>query len=213
MARLYVVSDILHNSSASVHHAWKYRAAFEHRLGDVFLHFNDIYRSFSGRILAEKFRLQVSDVLTAWESWLLFVPSVLESFNRKLVVGTIDLPVGMDVAAESNTNDYNESNADAEQDSDDKPLDEQPSSGFKPVNSGFKPVVKSEEKVQLTTLEGHEGDSNIDIDGVPISAGKEDMDVDGAPIDDVDGAPIDDIDVDGVSIEDDVDADIDGEPM
>ncbi|KAI8985127.1 hypothetical protein BDB01DRAFT_789003 [Pilobolus umbonatus] len=57
LARLYLVSDILHNSSVHVSNAWKYRKEFESQLPMVFDHFNSIYRSINARLKAEQVRV------------------------------------------------------------------------------------------------------------------------------------------------------------
>lgn len=57
LARLYLVSDILHNSSVHVSNAWKYRKEFEDQLPVVFDHFNGIYRSINARLKAEQVRV------------------------------------------------------------------------------------------------------------------------------------------------------------
>lgn len=60
VARLMLVSDILHNSSAPVKNASAYRTRFEATLPDIMESFNDLYRSVTGRITAEA--LKVSHV-------------------------------------------------------------------------------------------------------------------------------------------------------
>jgi hypothetical protein len=60
IARLYLVSDILHNSSVHVTNAWKYRSGFEVKLPEVFQHFNKIYRSIRARLKAEQVRVSVA---------------------------------------------------------------------------------------------------------------------------------------------------------
>ncbi|KAL7327657.1 hypothetical protein PS15p_206060 [Mucor circinelloides] len=72
LARLYLVSDILHNSSVHVSNAWKYRKEFEDQLPVVFDHFNGIYRSISARLKAEQVRKHISVVIGVWEHWMIF---------------------------------------------------------------------------------------------------------------------------------------------
>lgn len=62
IARLSLISDILHNSSASIPNAWVYRSTFERKLPQVFDHLGDIYLSFPGRMKAEQFKMQVVNV-------------------------------------------------------------------------------------------------------------------------------------------------------
>lgn len=62
VARLHLCSDILHNASASLPNAWVYRSVMQARLPRVFDHLGEIHRSFPGRIKAEQFRVQISNV-------------------------------------------------------------------------------------------------------------------------------------------------------
>ena len=57
VARLMLVSDILHNSSAPVKNAAAFRTKFEASLPDVMESFNDLYRSITGRITAEALKV------------------------------------------------------------------------------------------------------------------------------------------------------------
>ena len=53
VARLYLVSDILHNSSATVKNASSYRSEFQECLPDIFESLHRCFASISGRITAE----------------------------------------------------------------------------------------------------------------------------------------------------------------
>ena len=57
VARLMLVSDVLHNSSAPVKNASAYRTLFEARLPDIMESFNDLYRNITGRITAEALKV------------------------------------------------------------------------------------------------------------------------------------------------------------
>uniref|UniRef100_A0A6N2KEU6 RRM domain-containing protein n=1 Tax=Salix viminalis TaxID=40686 RepID=A0A6N2KEU6_SALVM len=89
VARLMLVSDILHNSSAPVKNASAYRTKFEAALPDIMESFNDLYRSITGRITAEALKFcslfralnmssygfqqeRVLKVLQVWSDWFLF---------------------------------------------------------------------------------------------------------------------------------------------
>ncbi|KAL7187212.1 hypothetical protein ACSBR1_037311 [Camellia fascicularis] len=72
VARLMLVSDILHNSSAPVKNASAYRTKFEATLPDIIESFNDLYRSITGRITAEALKERVLKVLQVWADWFLF---------------------------------------------------------------------------------------------------------------------------------------------
>ncbi|XP_050268234.1 protein RRC1-like [Quercus robur] len=72
VARLMLVSDVLHNSSAPVKNASAYRTKFEASLPDIMESFNDLYRSVTGRITAEALKERVLKVLQVWSDWFLF---------------------------------------------------------------------------------------------------------------------------------------------
>ncbi|KIR70198.1 U2-associated protein SR140 [Cryptococcus deuterogattii CA1014] len=66
IARLHLISDILHNSASSLPNVWRYRHAFEHRLPPVLAHLNTVEKSlmaYSGKISADVFRGQVGNVI------------------------------------------------------------------------------------------------------------------------------------------------------
>ncbi|KAG8375418.1 hypothetical protein BUALT_Bualt10G0098000 [Buddleja alternifolia] len=72
VARLMLVSDILHNSSAPVKNASAYRTKFEATLPDIIESFNDLYHSVTGRITAEALKERVLKILQVWADWFLF---------------------------------------------------------------------------------------------------------------------------------------------
>ncbi|CAD6887306.1 unnamed protein product [Tilletia laevis] len=88
IARLYVVSDILHNSASPMPNVWKYRLVLEKRLPEVFEHLGDVGRSFPSRIKAESWKQMVGNVLSAWEAWLVFPSGVLEGLGAALLAPT-----------------------------------------------------------------------------------------------------------------------------
>jgi U2-associated protein SR140 len=61
VARLMLVSDVLHNSSAPVKNASAYRTLFEARLPDIMESFNDLYRNITGRITAEALKVKTGE--------------------------------------------------------------------------------------------------------------------------------------------------------
>ncbi len=78
LARLYALSDVLHNSCMPVTNAWRYRAAIEARLPLVFAHLGLVARSFAGRMRREEFRAKVHAVLDVWDGWIVIPPHVLD---------------------------------------------------------------------------------------------------------------------------------------
>ncbi|KAG8058281.1 hypothetical protein GUJ93_ZPchr0002g25106 [Zizania palustris] len=81
VARLMLVSDILHNSSAPVKNASAFRTKFEAALPDVIESFNDLYRSITGRITAEALKERVLKVLQVWADWFLFSDAYLNGLR------------------------------------------------------------------------------------------------------------------------------------
>eukprot|EP00271_Cylindrocystis_brebissonii_P020767 TRINITY_DN703_c1_g1_i3.p1 TRINITY_DN703_c1_g1~~TRINITY_DN703_c1_g1_i3.p1 ORF type:complete len:874 (-),score=260.41 TRINITY_DN703_c1_g1_i3:91-2712(-) len=72
VARLMLVSDILHNSSAPVKNASAYRSGFQNRMPDIMESFNDLLQGITGRITAEALKERVLKVLQVWTDWFLF---------------------------------------------------------------------------------------------------------------------------------------------
>lgn len=67
IARLYLVSDILHNCAVKVTKASSYRKAFESRLIEIMKQLKVTYDKLDGRLKAEGFKLRVLRTLKAWE--------------------------------------------------------------------------------------------------------------------------------------------------
>lgn len=212
MARLWLISDILHNSAVPLPHAWKYRQEFQQRLGVVFDHFSVIYHSFEGRLKADTFKRQVLAVVEVWDDWIVFPPEQTCVWKDRLE--------GKAVAKEHVVQQVQVVQT---------PLTPVVSK-FKP--SAFKPVMpdpnlapeEAEEDMDLD-------DSDAEISAVPAvvasevvevaeSVAEADEDLDGAPIEDMDGEPLEDIDgehellddLDGEPI-DIEDVDVDGQPL
>jgi U2-associated protein SR140 len=76
LARLYLLSDILHNSSAPVPNASSYRRDFESKLPSIFESFREAHRNIGGRITAENFKGQILRLIRIWEGWSLYPMSL-----------------------------------------------------------------------------------------------------------------------------------------
>ncbi|OBZ83902.1 U2 snRNP-associated SURP motif-containing protein [Choanephora cucurbitarum] len=100
LARLYLVSDILHNSSVHVSNAWKYRKEFEAHLPVIFDHFNSIYRSINARLKAEQVRKYISSIIHVWENWMIFpkyyTDQLSDIFLKKEKASSITQPEDVD---------------------------------------------------------------------------------------------------------------------
>ena len=57
IARLYLISDILHNSAVKVTNASFFRKGFQSRLVDIFHNIHDSFNDIEGRLKAENFKV------------------------------------------------------------------------------------------------------------------------------------------------------------
>lgn len=57
IARLYLISDILHNCSVKVANASFYRKGFQSKLENIFVELHDCFESIEGRLKAEQFKV------------------------------------------------------------------------------------------------------------------------------------------------------------
>ncbi|XP_077449358.1 U2 snRNP-associated SURP motif-containing protein isoform X2 [Stigmatopora argus] len=72
IANLYLVSDILYNSSAKVAGASYYRKHFESKLSHIFGALHEVYKNIQARLQAEQFKQKVTSCFRAWEDWAIY---------------------------------------------------------------------------------------------------------------------------------------------
>ena len=73
VARLYLISDILHNCSVKgVPNVSYYRLGFQSKLPEIFQDLNQCYSNIESRIRAEAFKQRVVNCFKAWEDWALY---------------------------------------------------------------------------------------------------------------------------------------------
>lgn len=174
IARLSVISDILHNCAGTPTNAWKYRSLFEAKLPVVFTHLGEIYKSFPGRMKAEVFRKQILAIMQVWEQWLVFNPSVLVDLEKRLSTGEDGVERQERVEPVETTGASTPGTEESVR---------RPATGFTVVKTAQTDEVK-EAAASLDDIDGEE------MASIPLQAGGED--VDGDPIDgeDIDGAPL-----------------------
>jgi U2-associated protein SR140 len=91
IARLFLVSDILHNCSGSkVRNASYYRNKVEVKLPAIFKALHEAYNAISGRMRQEKFRQDVRNCLQVWQEWNVFPPNVLMDMESIFQYGGAD---------------------------------------------------------------------------------------------------------------------------
>ena len=90
-ARLFLVSDILHNCGAPVRNASAYRGAFQARLPRAFESLRSTLRGMTSRIAREAFKKRVGSVLAAWSEWYLFQGEFLRGLEASFLLETPDV--------------------------------------------------------------------------------------------------------------------------
>ncbi|CAM9626309.1 unnamed protein product, partial [Hapterophycus canaliculatus] len=87
IARLYLLSDVLHNSSAPVKKASSYRTHLQKGLPEIFDGLNVAFRGVEGRMTAKQVEDRIMGLLAAWDSWSIYPPLYITgleaSFMRK----------------------------------------------------------------------------------------------------------------------------------
>ncbi|XP_051256755.1 U2 snRNP-associated SURP motif-containing protein isoform X2 [Dicentrarchus labrax] len=164
IARLYLVSDILHNSCAKVAGASYYRKYFETKLTQIFGDLNAAHKNIQARLQAEQFKQKVMSCFRAWEDWAIYPEPYLIHLQN--------IFLGFTKAVEELTETAKEVSSDldgAPMDSTSVgalPLDRAPVDDLDGCPLGWDPL---------------DGVCVDDIDGVPL----------GVAIDDIDGMPLD----------------------
>ncbi|XP_076547736.1 U2 snRNP-associated SURP motif-containing protein isoform X2 [Osmia lignaria lignaria] len=167
IARLYLISDILHNCGVKVNNATIYRKAFETRLLDIFNEVHQAYKQFDSRLKAEGFKVRVMRMFRAWEDWAVYPRDFLVKLqNTFLGLVLVDEP------EQENDEDIDgaplsDVDGDGAEDLDGVPLD---------GAALLKGAMKHGLTPQTTT-------NYDDIDGVPM-----DEDIDGIPMDEDDSS-------------------------
>ncbi|XP_061877788.1 U2 snRNP-associated SURP motif-containing protein-like isoform X6 [Entelurus aequoreus] len=90
IARLYLVSDVLYNSSAKVANASYYRKYFENKLCQMFSDLNATYRSIQGHLQSENFKQRVMACFRAWEDWAVYPDPFLIKLQN-IFLGLVNL--------------------------------------------------------------------------------------------------------------------------
>lgn len=162
IARLYLVSDVLYNSSAKVANASYYRKFFEIKLCPIFSHLNATFRNIQGHLQSEHFKQRVMSCFRAWEEWALYPDPFLIKLQN-IFLGLVSL----DPEKEAEVSEPTEQ----AEDIDGAPIVEEELDGA--------PL----EDVDGTPIDGAPLDVAVpdDLDGVPIKGLEEELD--GLPLD------------------------------
>lgn len=98
VARLFLVSDILHNTAAAARNASRYRARLQDALPDVFESLQEAYRGGGSRMGQELLRKHVLKVLRVWRGWYIFSDDFLNGLQATFLRGGTG-PAGTRAAA------------------------------------------------------------------------------------------------------------------
>ncbi|XP_037550013.1 U2 snRNP-associated SURP motif-containing protein [Nematolebias whitei] len=90
IARLYLVSDVLYNSSAKVSNASYYRKYFETKLSQIFSDLNATYKAIQGHLQSENFKQRVMACFRAWEDWAVYPDPFLIKLQN-IFLGLVNL--------------------------------------------------------------------------------------------------------------------------
>jgi U2-associated protein SR140 len=83
IARLYLISDILHNSVAPVHNASAFRSRFQMVLPLIFDSLGKSYEKVEGFMASSSVRAQIEAVLEAWSNWSLYPEDFIEQLRLR----------------------------------------------------------------------------------------------------------------------------------
>uniref|UniRef100_A0A3Q3KT07 U2 snRNP-associated SURP motif-containing protein n=1 Tax=Mastacembelus armatus TaxID=205130 RepID=A0A3Q3KT07_9TELE len=92
IARLYLVSDVLYNSSAKVTNASYYRKYFETKLCQIFSDLNATYKTIQGHLQCENFKQRVMSCFRAWEDWAVYPDPFLIKLQN-IFLGLVNISV------------------------------------------------------------------------------------------------------------------------
>lgn len=81
IARLYLVSDILHNCTVKVQNASFFRRAMENNLLDIFKGLHESFSGLESRLKAEGFKVRVMHVLRTWDEWAVYAADLLSKLR------------------------------------------------------------------------------------------------------------------------------------
>ncbi|XP_044257591.1 U2 snRNP-associated SURP motif-containing protein isoform X2 [Tribolium madens] len=148
IARLYLVSDILHNCGVKVNNASYYRKAFESKLVDIMTEVKKSYDKLEGRLQAEGCKLRVLRILQALDDSIYHKDYVNKL--RTIFLGIKEPEPKEDPVVESNI------------DIDGDPLQDQPETDDDVPMDGATLLKSAMKRYKNTTI------SNDDIDGKEI---------------------------------------------
>ncbi|XP_058461186.1 U2 snRNP-associated SURP motif-containing protein [Malaya genurostris] len=170
IARIYLISDILHNCSVKVQNASFFRKALEKNLLEIFKNLNSYYKQLESRLKAEGFKSRVMNVFKAWEEWAVYPKEFLIKLQHTFL--------GIQIVEKQEE--------EPEDDNEDEDLDGVPLDGAALLKSAMlKGMAETESRTPVLKHDIYSDEE--DIDGMPL-----DEDIDGIPLDG--NAPLSELD-------------------
>lgn len=177
IARLYLVSDILHNCSVKVSNASFYRKGFQAKLAEIFEGLHIAYNLIESRLRAEQVKQRIMQCCRAWEEWAIY-PHEFLIHLQNLFLGLVkrepdlELPEEMMKSTVEPVKSQDVDGFPLDDDVDGIPIKEEDKDDIDGV-----PLIKSD---AISALMGYDDDDDEeDIDGAPLEE-----DVDGIPLKD-----------------------------
>ncbi|XP_032599458.1 U2 snRNP-associated SURP motif-containing protein [Drosophila grimshawi] len=179
IARLYLVSDILHNCTVKVSNASFFRKSVEKQLLDIFESLHTYYLGIESRLKAEGFKTRVCNVIRTWEEWTIYPKDFLSQLHAVFLGRTATSPVQADESRSEEALDEDIDGAPLSgEEKDDEDLDGVPLDGAALLKSALKLALPDATAQQRDTPKREQYVE--EIDGVPM-----DDDLDGVPMEHV----------------------------
>lgn len=157
VARLYLISDVLHNCSVKgPTNVSYYRLGFQSKFPEIFADLRDYHKSIDSRMKAESFKQRVMSCFKAWEDWALYPQMELIKYQNIFLGLVVDSNNGGD------TDGKEDDDADGNSMSDDDDVDGIPLDG-----AALLKASKGKGKPPATAKRRND-DSDSDVDGAPM---------------------------------------------
>uniref|UniRef100_H2ZCT8 U2 snRNP-associated SURP motif-containing protein n=1 Tax=Ciona savignyi TaxID=51511 RepID=H2ZCT8_CIOSA len=137
IARLYLISDILHNSSAKIANASFFRKQLELKLEQVMRDLHLCHEAISSRLRAEQFKQKVLSCFRAWDDWAIYPDKLLIHFQNTFLGLVLAKPIVESIVdpVDEVDEDVDGVPIDHKLDVDGMPLDGEPLDGVPPLSS------------------------------------------------------------------------------
>lgn len=177
VARLYLISDLLHNCTVKVSNASFFRKSIEKHLIELFENLHNFFNSMESRLKAEGLKSRVINVIRVWEEWTIYPKDFLAKLKSVFLGKQIaSSPPPIEEAVEEVHDDIDGAPLSGDE-KDDEDLDGIPLDGAALLKSALMRGLPEAMSIQKSTPTRCGIEEDDDIDGVPL-----DEDIDGIPL-------------------------------